>query len=95
MADTFDKPLSEPTCKALKSLSVPEGDGISVYNGHTRTCIEGLQFSTRFECLLYRSLPTQPLMLVIDCFAVPECEVFRGVEMASVLTRMSTLRQLA
>ena len=51
---------------------------------------EGPQFSTRSESLLYRSLPTQPPISVINMSAVPECKLFREAEIAYALICMST-----
>lgn len=51
---------------------------------------EGPQFSTRSESLLYRSLPTQPPISVINMSAVPECKLFREAEIAYALVCMST-----
>ena len=52
--------------------------------------IEGPQFSTRSESLLYRSLPTNPPISCINMSAVPECKLFREAEIAYALICMST-----
>lgn len=51
---------------------------------------EGPQFSTRAESLLYRALPTNPPISVINMSAVPECKLFREAEIAYALVCMST-----
>lgn len=61
-----------------------------VHPGATVICIEGPQFSTRQESLLYRSFQTNPPISCINMSAVPECKLFREAEMSYALVCMST-----
>lgn len=90
MADPFDTSLSSTIHAALSPPGVLEGDNLQVHSNATVICIEGPQFSTRSESLLYRSLPTQPPISVINMSAVPECKLFREAEIAYALVCMST-----
>lgn len=53
-------------------------------------CVEGPQFSTRSESLLYRSLPTTPPISIINMSTLPEAKLFREAEIAYALVAMST-----
>jgi len=90
MADPFDKPLSDAIYKAISHPGVLEGDNVSAHKNSTVICIEGPQFSTRSESLLYRSFATTPPISVINMSAVPECQLFREAEIAYALVCMST-----
>ncbi|KAL2044678.1 hypothetical protein N7G274_002452 [Stereocaulon virgatum] len=90
MADPFDKLLSEAIYSAISAPGVLEGEDIKVHKNNTVICIEGPQFSTRSESLLYRSLPTTPPISCINMSAVPECKLFREAEIAYALILMST-----
>lgn len=50
-------PFADPICKDLANAlaSAAETTGVRVHRGGTYVCIEGPQFSTRAESLLYRS----------------------------------------
>lgn len=52
--------------------------------------IEGPQFSTRSESILYRSLPTKPPISIINMSTMPEAKLFREAEIAYALIAMST-----
>lgn len=96
MADPFDKALSAAVTRALSAPGVLEGEGGSagmvpkVHADVTVICIEGPQFSTRQESLLYRGFQTEPPISCINMSAVPECKLFREAEMAYALVCMST-----
>ncbi|KAM0805431.1 nucleoside phosphorylase domain-containing protein [Usnea florida] len=90
MADPFDAPLSKAVHDAISQPGVLEGEGVKAHSAGTVICIEGPQFSTRSESLLYRSLPTQPPISVINMSAVPEYKLFREAEIAYALICMST-----
>ncbi|KAL9639137.1 MAG: hypothetical protein Q9164_001102 [Protoblastenia rupestris] len=90
MADPFDKSLSETIYKAISKPGVLAGEDIKVHSGSTVICIEGPQFSTRSESLLYRSFATSPPISVINMSAVPECKLFREAEISYGLICMST-----
>lgn len=90
MAHPFDPPLSTAIHTALSPPSTLHGPTLTLHKNATLICIEGPQFSTRSESLLYRSLPTTPPISVINMSAVPECKLFREAEMAYALVCMST-----
>lgn len=90
MADPFDIPLSKAVHTAISQPGVLEGEDVKTHSAGTVICIEGPQFSTRSESLLYRSLPTSPPISVINMSAVPECKLFREAEIAYALVCMST-----
>ena len=48
--------MADPTCPSLRGLlaSVAPGAGVDLVNGGTYVCIEGPQFSSRAESMLYR-----------------------------------------
>ncbi len=52
--------------------------------------VEGPQFSTRSESILYRSLPTKPPISIINMSTMPEAKLFREAEIAYALIAMST-----
>lgn len=90
MADPFDPVLSDRIAAAIEAPGVLAGDAIAVHRRSTVICIEGPQFSTRSESLLYRSFATAPPISCINMSAVPECKLFREAEIAYALVCMST-----
>ena len=90
MADPFDKMLSNIIHKAISKPGVLEGVDFKAHTESTIICIEGPQFSTRAESLLYRSFQTDPPISCINMSAVPECKLFREAEIAYALICMST-----
>ncbi|KAK0515340.1 hypothetical protein JMJ35_002719 [Cladonia borealis] len=90
MADPFDKILSESVYKAISRPGVLEGEEVKAHKDCTVIVIEGPQFSTRSESLLYRSLPTNPPISIINMSTMPEAKLFREAEIAYALIAMST-----
>jgi len=90
MAQPFDAPLSTLIHTALIPTDTLSGPTLTIHKDATLICIEGPQFSTRSESLLYRSLPTTPPISIINMSAVPECKLFREAEVAYALVCMST-----
>ena len=80
----FDKPY----CPQLRAILVEEavGAGATVHDGGTYICIEGPQFSTRAESVLYRSWG----MSVIGMTALPEARLAREAEMCYATLAMAT-----
>ena len=96
MAEPFDALLSRTVAEALKQDGVLEGEEQRegskprVHTQATVVCIEGPQFATRQESLLFRGFKTEPEVSVINMSAVPECKLFKEAEMAYALVCMST-----
>lgn len=80
----FDKPY----CRDLsaKLVEAARGAGGAVHQGGTYICIEGPQFSTRAESLVYRSWG----MSVIGMTAIPEAKLAREAEMCYATLAMVT-----
>ncbi len=80
----FDKPY----CPDLREKLIEAGRdaGGTVHNGGTYICIEGPQFSTRAESLVYRSWG----MSVIGMKAIPEAKLAREAEMCYATLAMIT-----
>jgi 5'-methylthioadenosine phosphorylase len=80
----FDKPY----CTQLRPNLVSQAGaaGATVHDGGTYICIEGPQFSTRAESLLYRSWG----MSVIGMTALPEARLAREAEMCYATLAMAT-----
>jgi 5'-methylthioadenosine phosphorylase len=80
--------LADPVCAAL-SAAVAEaagGTGARLHRGGTYLCIEGPQFSTRAESLLYRSFEVD----VIGMTNVQEVKLAREAEICYVTLAMVT-----
>ena len=86
MADPFDRPLSALLTTALSTPNLLEGPNLTVHPSGTVICIEGPQFSTRAESILYRSFGVS----CINMSAMPEAKLFREAEIAFSLICMST-----
>ena len=71
--------LAEPFCPVLRQwlLDAAETVGVSPHPGGTYVCIEGPQFSTRAESLLYRTWDAA----VIGMTAMPEARLAREAEL--------------
>jgi 5'-methylthioadenosine phosphorylase len=81
-------PFADPVCKDLaRSLAgAADRSGVVVHRGGTYVCIEGPQFSTRAESLLYRSWGVS----VIGMTALPEAKLAREAELPFALLALAT-----
>ena len=81
-------PMAEPVCPRLSGLAADaaEAAGASVVRGGTYVAIEGPQFSSRAESLLYRSWGCD----VIGMTAMPEARLAREAELPYALVGMVT-----
>ena len=81
-------PFADPVCAELAgSLAAAAGRaGVTVHRGGTYVCIEGPQFSTRAESLLYRSWGVS----VIGMTAMPEAKLARDAELHFSLLAVAT-----
>ncbi|HRI10858.1 MAG TPA: S-methyl-5'-thioadenosine phosphorylase, partial [Nannocystaceae bacterium] len=72
-------PFADPTCKLLRAALEDAADttGARVHRGGVYTCVEGPQFSTRAESMLYRSWGVD----VIGMTAMPEAKLAREAEL--------------
>lgn len=80
----FDAPYCPDLCKKL--VGAGRDAGGTVHEGGTYICIEGPQFSTRAESLVYRSWG----MSVIGMTAIPEAKLAREAEMCYATLAMVT-----
>jgi len=80
--------LAQPFCPTLSRLlgDAAERAGATVHRGGTYLCIEGPQFSTRAESLLYRSWGVS----IIGMTAIPEARLAREAEMHYAMIAQST-----
>jgi 5'-methylthioadenosine phosphorylase len=80
--------FAEPVCSRLsEALALAsESSGVRVHRGGTYVCIEGPQFSTRAESLLYRSWGVS----VIGMTALPEAKLAREAELPYALLALAT-----
>jgi 5'-methylthioadenosine phosphorylase len=80
--------FADPTCAALRGhlLAAARGAGAQVHDGGTYLCIEGPQFSTRAESLLYRSWGVD----VIGMTALPEAKLAREAELCYATVALAT-----
>jgi len=71
--------MAQPTCPRLSALAAEAGRaaGAEVQSGGTYLCMEGPQFSTRAESLLYRSWGCD----VIGMTGLPEAKLAREAEL--------------
>lgn len=85
-------PLADPVCADLaRSLAnaaarVHEGGAAHVHRGGTYVCIDGPQFSTRAESLVYRSWGVS----VIGMTAMPEAKLAREAELPYATLALAT-----
>jgi 5'-methylthioadenosine phosphorylase len=80
--------FADPVCGVLSAaLADAAGpSGVKVHRGGTYVCIEGPQFSTRAESLLYRSWGVS----VIGMTAMPEAKLAREAELPYALLALAT-----
>jgi 5'-methylthioadenosine phosphorylase len=80
--------FAEPYCPDLRAslIEAALGAGATVHNGGTYICIEGPQFSTRAESIIYRSWG----MSVIGMTALPEARLAREAEICYATLAMAT-----
>jgi 5'-methylthioadenosine phosphorylase len=81
-------PFADPVCEHLASAlaTAAERAGARVHRGGTYVCIEGPQFSTRAESLLYRGWGAS----VIGMTAMPEAKLAREAELPYALLALAT-----
>jgi 5'-methylthioadenosine phosphorylase len=80
--------FADPVCPLLGEALAVAGAGVGarVHRGGTYVCIEGPQFSTRAESLLYRSWGVS----VIGMTAMPEAKLAREAELPYALLALAT-----
>ena len=80
--------MADPVCPALRRLLADAGDaaGATVHRGGTYLCIEGPQFSTRGESLIYRSWGVD----VIGMTNLQEAKLAREAEICYATLAMVT-----
>jgi 5'-methylthioadenosine phosphorylase len=80
--------FADPVCVILAEAlaTACELSGVRVHRGGTYVCIEGPQFSTRAESLLYRSWGVS----VIGMTAMPEAKLAREAELPYALLALAT-----
>jgi len=80
--------FADPVCADLSAAlaGAAERAGARVHRGGTYVCIEGPQFSTRAESLLYRSWGAS----VIGMTAMPEAKLAREAELPYALLALAT-----
>jgi 5'-methylthioadenosine phosphorylase len=80
--------FADPICPDLSRAvaAAAERAGLRVHCGGTYVCIDGPQFSTRAESLLYRSWGVS----VIGMTAMPEAKLAREAELPYALLALST-----
>lgn len=81
-------PLADPVCPALRAklMKACEGLDVTTHDGGTYLCMEGPQFSTRAESLLYRQWGVS----VIGMTNMPEAKLAREAEMSYATVAMAT-----
>ncbi|MCJ1392899.1 S-methyl-5-thioadenosine phosphorylase [Xylographa bjoerkii] len=85
-ADPFDNILRSIIIQAIQGKSVLEGEDIKLHETGTLICMEGPQFSTRAESLLYRSWSGS----CINMSCLPEAKLAREAELSYAMICMST-----
>jgi 5'-methylthioadenosine phosphorylase len=80
--------FADPVCAALSRSAgdAAERAGLRVHRGGTYVCIDGPQFSTRAESLLYRSWGVS----VIGMTAMPEAKLAREAQLPYALIALAT-----
>ena len=80
--------FADPVCPAMSGAlaGAAERAGARVHKGGTYVCIEGPQFSTRAESLLYRSWGVS----VVGMTALPEAKLAREAELPYALLALAT-----
>lgn len=81
-------PFAEPTCALLGAAfaDAAERAGARVHRGGTYVCVEGPQFSTRAESLLYRTWGAS----VIGMTGMPEAKLAREAELPFATLAIAT-----
>jgi 5'-methylthioadenosine phosphorylase len=81
-------PFADPVCKLLANAfaDAAERAGARVHRGGTYLCMEGPQFSTRAESLLYRSWGVD----VIGMTSMPEAKLAREAELPFATLALAT-----
>ncbi|KAG9232322.1 5'-methylthioadenosine phosphorylase-like protein [Amylocarpus encephaloides] len=82
-ADPFDAKIAKLISECGHALA---GEGVKMHDQGTLVCMEGPQFSTRFESSYYRSLGCS----VINMSALPEAKLAREAEIAYQMICMAT-----
>src|SRR5436189_1300217 len=80
--------FADPVCPSLSRVlaEAARAEGATVHRGGTYLCMEGPQFSTRAESLLYRSWGIS----IIGMTAMPEAKLAREAEMHYAMIAQST-----
>lgn len=80
--------FADPICRALSMalLKAAQGAGVTVHQGGTYLCIEGPQFSSRGESLLYRRWGVD----VIGMTNLPEAKLAREAELCYATVALPT-----
>ncbi len=80
--------VADPVCPQLARAAADAGEGVGarVHRGGTYVCIEGPQFSTRAESLLYRSWGVS----VIGMTNMPEAKLAREAELPYATIAIAT-----
>jgi 5'-methylthioadenosine phosphorylase len=81
-------PFADPVCHVLRPilLDAARESGATAHDGGTYLCIEGPQFSTRAESLLYRSWGVS----VIGMTGIPEAKLVREAGMSFAMLALAT-----
>ena len=80
--------FADPTCKLLRGALEDAADttGAKVHRGGVYTCVEGPQFSTRAESMLYRTWGVS----IIGMTAMPEAKLAREAELPYATLSLAT-----
>lgn len=81
-------PMADPVCKGMRALlkTIADEAGIIAHAQGTYVCVEGPQFSTRAESLIYRSWGVD----VIGMTNMPEAKLAREAEIAYATIALAT-----
>ncbi|HDS09591.1 MAG TPA: S-methyl-5'-thioadenosine phosphorylase [Firmicutes bacterium] len=81
-------PFDHPYCPKLREILISEGEklGLKIHNGGTYVCIEGPQFSTKAESLVYQSWGVS----IIGMTNIPEAKLAREAEICYATIALST-----
>jgi len=82
----FANPVCSDFASALVHASREANPGVTIHEGGTYVCIEGPQFSTRAESLLYRSWGVS----VIGMTSMPEAKLAREAELPFATLALAT-----
>jgi len=84
--DPFSKKLSVWLEKTVRAALEKEGRGVKLHTGKTIVCMEGPQFSTRAESLMYRQWGGD----LINMSVLPEAKLAREAEVGYALIATAT-----